>query len=61
MARERGTSLLHSYEEAASFFGPRVPDVVRKMVPNLSKINKGLLRKLVQGKHCCLRFFIQEN
>ena len=50
MARDRGASLLNLQEEASSVFGLKVPDVVKKMVPFLSKVDKILLRKLIQGK-----------
>ena len=49
MARERGTSLLHTYEEAASLFGPKVPDVVKKTIPHLEQVEKDVFRKLIQG------------
>ncbi|XP_065053535.1 COMM domain-containing protein 5-like [Rhopilema esculentum] len=48
MARERGTSLLQTFEESASFFGPKVPETVRKTVRYFSKLEKSTMRKLIQ-------------
>eukprot|EP00794_Sanderia_malayensis_P003362 gene3362-3851_t len=48
MARDRGASLLHMQVEAASFFGQKVPDVVKKMVPALKNLEKEVVRKLMQ-------------
>ena len=50
MARERGTSLLHSQEEA-SFFGPKVPNVIKIAAPYLEKVDRSILRKFIQGNY----------
>ena len=50
MARDRTGSSLNPYMEDTLFVGARIPDTIRRMVKQVSKLDKASFRKILQGK-----------
>ena len=50
MARERASSALTPLTETTLFVGPKIPDEIKRMIPHLTKIDKALFRKILQGR-----------
>ena len=49
MARERASSTI-PLTETTLFVGPRIPDEIKRMIPQLTTIDKALFRKILQGR-----------